>query len=515
MMMQVLTTLGGVGLFLLGMEIMTTALREVAGAGLRQRLALVTASPLRGVITGALATAAIQSSTAVSLITIGAVGAGLLSVSHTLGVLYGANIGTTVTGWLVVTLGLKLQLGVVALPVLFGAAMLAIAGSGARARTGRALAGFCLLFLGLDMMQEATHGAAALLRPDVLPGEGWAGRLLLVGVGLALVALIQSSSAAMALVLVLLGAGALSFVQATALAIGFNVGTTVTGLLAVLGGSQAMRRTAVANLLFKAGTAVLVFPVLGPVAALLSSGRMVADAQIMLMIFHTGFNIFGMLIFLPLTERFAALVERLVPERSVPLAEPLDPRLLAAEGAAMDAAQQVADRLRRMLFTALAQALEPGADLGPLATVTARGKAALEALNDYLSRIRIPPDRPRERARLTALLHQMDHFERLLGRCTQRDRIATLREETQLRRDVAAMSAAMRRDADAARLARLERLIEARTRRTRRASLLREHAGLIAPNEMFARTDALRWLRRVAHHAARLRRHAETASAVS
>jgi phosphate:Na+ symporter len=159
MVNDIVTGLGGVGLFLLGMEFMTDTLRQVAGRGFRQALVRLTASPLRGVATGAAATAVIQSSTAVSLITIGAVGAGLLGFGASLGVLYGANIGTTMTGWIVMVLGLKLKLGTLAQPLLFAGAMLILLGRDHRvARAGRGLAGFCLLFIGLDMMQAATGG---------------------------------------------------------------------------------------------------------------------------------------------------------------------------------------------------------------------------------------------------------------------------------------------------------------------------------------------------------------------
>jgi len=502
---DIVTALGGVGLFLLGMEIMTDALRQVAGRGLRQALVRLTASPLRGAATGALATAVIQSSTAVSLITIGAVGAGLLGFAASLGVLYGANIGTTMTGWIVMVLGLKLKLGTLALPLLLGAAMMILLGGDRVARVGRGLAGFCLLFIGLDMMQAATGGLGAWLSPEVLPGDGWGGRLLLVLIGAGIVALIQSSSTGLALVLVLLGAGALGFAQAAALVIGFNMGTTATGLLASLGGGRAMRMTAVANLLFNIGTAMLAFPLLDLVTPLLHGAWLGGDDQTALVLFHTGFNLLGAAVFLPLTARFATLVARLVPERPVPLAEGLDRRLLADEGAALDAAQGVADRLRHKLFVALAGALGPEGDLRALSSITVQGREAVAALGTFLSQVRIAPDRSHEAARHAALMHQIDHFQRLLERCDQRDRLATLRQERRLAREVRVVAAALRQDRVHARLVDL---IAHRGGRYRRGVLLQEHVGLVPVSEVFERTDALRWLVRVTDHAARLSQHA-------
>ncbi|MHA7826001.1 MAG: Na/Pi cotransporter family protein [Roseovarius sp.] len=512
MTLNILTALGGIGLFLIGMDIMTGALREAAGPDLRRMLGRFTASPLRGTLTGAMATGALQSSTAVTLMTIGAVGAGLLSFAHALGVLYGANIGTTLTGWIVMILGFKLKLGVAVLPVIFVAALTAMLARGWLARAARALAGFCLLFIGLDMMQGGLDGADALLRPEMLPdGDGWGGRLMLVGLGVILVALTQSSSAGIAVVLVLLDAGAVTFAQSAALVVGFNVGTTMTALLASLGGTRAMRLTALGNLLFNIGTALMAFPLLGLIAPVLHGTWLGSDDQTALVLFHTGFNVLGAAVFLPLTARFAALVEAMVPDRPMHMAAPLDKRLLADEGAAMEAAQSVADQLRQTLFTALAKAIGPEHDLRALGSVSAQGAPVLEALGTYLAKIRIASDKTPEQARYVALLHQLDHFERLLERCHQRGRIDILRQDPLLTRDVAAIRAALARDADAARFSRLVRLIKYRAERFRRGALLREHAGLIEVDQVFARTDAIRWLERVTGHAERLAHYAAEA----
>lgn len=512
MNLEILAVLGGVGLFLIGMEIMTGALRQAAGPDLRRMMGRFTSSPLRGTLTGAVATGALQSSTAVTLMTIGAVGAGLVSFSHALGVLYGANIGTTITGWIVMLLGFKLKLGTAALPVLFLAALTSIVAHGRVARAARALAGFCLLFIGLDMMQGGIDGADALLRPEMLPaGDGWGGRLALVGIGIVVVTLTQSSSAGIALVLVLLAAESIRFPQAAALVIGLNVGTTLTAVLAALGGSRAMRLTAIGNLLFNLGTALLAFPILTLISPLLHSSTLGADDQTALVLFHTGFNVVGAAVFLPFTAHFAALVEQIVPRRPVPMTEPLDRRLLPDEGAAMEAAQSVADQLRRKLFTALAKAIGPDHDLRALGSVSAQGASVISALGDYLAKISIADHKGRNQARYVALLHQLDHFERLLERCNQRDRIASLRLEPLLERDVSAMVTALTRDADAARLARLARLIEERSERFRRGALFREHAGMIEVDQVFLRTDAIRWLQRVAGHAERLSHYARAA----
>ena len=220
----ILWFLGGIGLFLFGMETLTAALRSLAGDGLRRWLLRMTSSPLRGVLTGAGIAAIVQSSTAVTVMTIGYVGAGLIGFSQSLGVIYCANIGTAVTGWIIMLVGVKLKLGVLALPVLFVASLMGILGEGQLARVGRMLAGLSLLFIGLDLMQAASAGVDEYVTPDWLPGDTWAGRLVMVAIGLVIVAIMQSSSAGIALTLILLGSGTLSFGQAAAMVVGHERG---------------------------------------------------------------------------------------------------------------------------------------------------------------------------------------------------------------------------------------------------------------------------------------------------
>ncbi|WP_160147806.1 Na/Pi cotransporter family protein [Tabrizicola flagellatus] len=355
----ILGFLGGIGLFLFGMETMTAALRSLAGEGLRRWLLRMTRTPLRGAVSGAAITAMVQSSTAVTIMAIGFVGAGLLSFGQSLGVLFGANVGTTVTGWIVAMVGIKLKLGTLALPLLFLAALGGIFGEGRLARWCRMLAGLSLLFIGLDLMQSSVAGIEGLITPDQLPGEGWTGRLLMVLLGLGLAAIMHSSSAGVAMALVFLGSGTISFPQAAAAVIGMDLGTTLTGIMASAGGGVEMRRTALANFLFNIGTVALAFPVLDLVSPVLHATFLGQDDQTALVLFHTLFNLVGALVFLPLTARFARLVERLVPDRPVTLAAALEPGLLSDPGTALDAAVRTADAMAVAAGIALSAALAP------------------------------------------------------------------------------------------------------------------------------------------------------------
>ena len=377
------------------------------------------------------------------------------------------------------------------------------------ARWGRMLAGLALMFIGLDLMQSSMAGMEGLVTPERLPGEGWVGRFLLMLIGVVLVAVIQSSSAGVALVLVLLGSGAVSFGQAAAMVIGMNIGTTLTGFLAALGGGREMLRAALANLLFNIGTAVLAFPLLDLIAPVLHGTAPGADDMTALALFHTGFNMLGTVVFLPLTPAFARLVIRLVPDRPVTLARALEPGLLSDPGTALDAAAQTAGAIAAEIGGALEQALAPRAarDLRPLGALPARVEPARAALERWLSALHIAPDGEAQMRRMAALMHLIDHLARLSARAREADRIAFLAENPRLARPARAVARALARGRDPARAERLADLVQAFAQSHRRSALLREHAGLIAPRDVFRETDALRWLDRVSEHADRISHH--------
>lgn len=500
----VISLLGGIGLFLFGMQTMTDALRQLTSAGVRAALRGLTASSWRGALTGAGVTALVQSSSAVMVMTIGLVGAGMMTFAQAVGVVLGANVGTTATGWIVALVGLKLRLGTMALAGMFAAVLMVLFGRGGLRQGGRALAGFSLIFIGLDMMQAATAGFAGWLTPDILPPDTPAGRALAVLIGAAVSAVIQSSSAGVATVLVLLSGGAIGFPLAAALVIGMDVGTTVTALLAGLGGSPGMRRTGVAHLAYNLVVGSLAFVALPLVlpAVLAATG---GDAVAGLVLFHTGFNLAGALLFLPLVPRFAALVERLVPGSTDPLGDPPDRRLLEDAGAALDAAHGAAERLAAVLLTAAAARLDGSP---PQEEEGRRIEAALDELESFLTRINLPEDAAALRLRYAAQLHRFDHLNRLSHRVFGPRRLELALADPALARPARALAAACRRAAegqrDARQLARLHRLIAGRTRRFRRSVLLREHAGRVAPGAVFDLTDALRWIERCADHAARI-----------
>ena len=245
MVLSFLSALGGVGLFLIGMLLLTDGLKALAGGRMRDLLAGFTSTPLSGVATGAVTTAVIQSSSATTVAAVGFVASGLLTFPQAIGIIFGANIGTTATGWLVAILGFKLDLGQVALPFVFLAAFLRIAFRGRVALAGQALAGFCLIFVGIEYMKDGLDAFEGIVTPTDFPSDTTLGRLELVAIGALITVVTQSSSAGVAAALAALGAGAINFPQAATLVIGMNVGTTFTAVLATVGGGTMARCTGI------------------------------------------------------------------------------------------------------------------------------------------------------------------------------------------------------------------------------------------------------------------------------
>src|SRR5689334_23062717 len=229
-MATAISILGGVGLFLLGMTVMTSGLKALAGTGLRAVLSNAAATSLSGAFWGAIVTLLVQSSSATTMTTIGLVSAGLLTLSQGLGLVFGANIGTTGTGWLVALIGVRVSLTAAALPIIFIGALIKLLGRGRVSGAGAALAGFGLLLFGLTTLQQGMGGLAERLHPADLPtvlaspDAGWwwgmFGVLVLVAVGVVITTLMQSSTAAIAVTLSAHYAGALGLDQACALIIG-------------------------------------------------------------------------------------------------------------------------------------------------------------------------------------------------------------------------------------------------------------------------------------------------------
>lgn len=366
------TVAGGLGLFLLGMGLMTDGLKLAAGPALHRILAGATRTRIHALGSGLLVTAMVQSSSAITVAAIGFVNAGLLALGPALWVLFGANVGTTMTGWIVALVGLKFKVEALAMPLVGLGALLRLTGEGRRrGAVGTALAGFGMLFMGIALLQQSFAGLAGQVR---LPeGDGPAVVLAQLGIGLMMTVLMQSSSAAMAITLTAAQGGLIGLSGAAAVVIGANVGTTVTALLATLGATSNARRAASAHVLFNLLTGVVALALLPWLLHALDLVRKGLDLQpdpaTQLALFHTTFNLLGVLLMWPLTSHLTRWLQQRFRGREDDAARPqfLDDTVLAVPTLALDALArevartgQVAVRMTRHALTdAAADTLTP------------------------------------------------------------------------------------------------------------------------------------------------------------
>jgi phosphate:Na+ symporter len=319
--------LGGIGLFLLGMWLLSDGLKLAGGHALRTILSRWTGTPLRGLLSGVLITSLVQSSSAVTVAAIGFVNAGLISLRQAVRVIYGSNIGTTMTGWLVAFIGLQVDIKFFALPLIGIGMLLRISGGDTRrAAGGMALAGFGLFFVGIDFLRLGFAGIGENVPLDAIFGDGLGGMALAFVAGVLITVLMQSSSAAMAIILTAAGGGALPVTTAAAMVIGTNIGTTSTAVFAALGATPNARRVAAAHVAFNVITALAAFMLLPLLIGLLKGFEGVlgsgAAPAIDLALFHTAFNILGVALMWPITGRLVDFLERRFRSREEDEAQP-------------------------------------------------------------------------------------------------------------------------------------------------------------------------------------------------
>lgn len=389
--LQVLgTAVGGLGLFLLGMGLMTDGLKLAAGPALHRILTGATRTRIHALGSGVLVTALVQSSSAVTVATIGFVNAGLLALGPALWVLFGANVGTTMTGWIVALVGLKFKVEALAMPLAGLGALLRLTGQGRRSAIGTALAGFGLLFMGIALLQQAFAGMAG--RISLPEGDGLGVVLAQLGIGALMTVLMQSSSAAMTITLTAAQGGLIGPQGAAAVVIGANIGTTVTALLAVIGATPNARRAAMAHVVFNLLTgaaALLLLPWL--VGALHQAGVALGlppGPAAQLALFHTMFNLLGVLLMWPLAGRLTRWLQRRFRAREEDEAQPqfLDDTVLAVPTLALDALTREVARAGQVALR-VTRAAVAGADAAALRAdhaVLASLDAAIERFVEQL-----------------------------------------------------------------------------------------------------------------------------------
>ena len=327
------TLLGGLGLFLLGIHHLTEGLKGIAGDSLRRALQRLVAGRFSAVASGAFFTAVIQSSTAAILTVIGFVSAGLVTFSQAVGMIIGATLGTTSTIWLVAIFGLRFRISAAALPMLGVGAFLWLIARGKTRSFGAILAGFGLIFTGIDFLQTGMGGVS--LNLEAFAGGGFGARWILAGIGVLMSIVMQSSTAAGAATLVALNAGSLTFEQGCAMIVGQSVGTAVTTGLVMVGASLAVRRASLAHIIFSVIVGVLGILFLGPLTAAadwVGAQLYDPDGVLAMATFSSLFKLAGIVVFYPWLDQFARFIVRISGTGSESAVSRLDPTLAEAGG---------------------------------------------------------------------------------------------------------------------------------------------------------------------------------------
>lgn len=447
---SILNFAGGIGLFLLGMRLMSDGLKVAAGPALRGLLAAATRSSWRGVGSGVLITSLVQSSSAVIFATIGFVNAGLLNLGQAVGVIFGANVGTTLTSWIVALVGFNLDLQVLAMPAIAAGMGLWILGRGRRSALGQALVGFGIFFLGLDVLKDSFADLGDAFEVGDLMHDGVLGIVVFALAGAVLTVLMQSSSATLAVTLTAAAGGVLPLTAAAAMVIGAKVGTTSTALFAVVGATPAAKRAAAAHVSFNLVTALVALPTL---PWLLAASQWLADVlgfahqpATILAVFHTITALLGLGLMWPLAGRLVALLERRFSAGEADEGQPrhLDRHVVGTPRLAIDAMdmelRRIAGMAHRMARDALSsedrdhrlererEALDrlSEAVIGYAGNVPGVGDAVVDAAlpavvrvaqyyrgmaerAEELGRAPLPPQLDARQQALTGVLHQAGH----------------------------------------------------------------------------------------------------------
>ncbi len=308
--------IAGLGIFLLGINQMESGLKNLAGKSFRKFLRTYTRNPFLGMLVGTLITAVLQSSSVVSLMTLAFVGAGIIPFRNAIGVIFGANLGTTATGWIVATVGFKFPIDSFALPLLgIGGIFITLFSNRVFfTEVGRFLVGFGALFMGIEFMKDAVDVDSVdvnLIADLNIPAHFY------FIIGTLLTAIIQSSSATMAITLSALYSGLIPLEVAGAIVIGGYLGTTITVMLGALGGKSVKKQVAFAHVGFNFITSILALILLLPLLGFIKNNIGVQDPLYQLVTFHSTFTIIGIVVVFPFVNKYAAFIERIVKQDEV------------------------------------------------------------------------------------------------------------------------------------------------------------------------------------------------------
>ncbi len=318
-LIQLWPLLAGLGLFLFGMGLMEESLSHLIGGSVKSFLRKHTHHPLKALLSGAFITAILQSSTLVTLLVMSFTGAGILGLKNGIGIILGANLGTTFTGWLVSLLGFKFNIQAIVLPILaLGGVGLIFFRRRSMMRFFTAVMGFGFMFLGLAYMKDGFAVFSEHIDFKLLNGKPM---ILFLLFGFVLSAAIHSSSGSMIIYLSLLSEGLIDLHQAFYLVVGSDLGTTMTALVGTLRGNTIKKKTGWAQFYINVISAVIAIILMGPISRFLSEVMQISDPLFTLVAFHSSFNLMGILVIFPFLGKFTDLINRIISPREEELSK--------------------------------------------------------------------------------------------------------------------------------------------------------------------------------------------------
>jgi phosphate:Na+ symporter len=447
--------LGGLALFLFGMRIMSDGLQKLAGDKMRSILGVMTGNRFAGVFTGLFITTAIQSSSAATVMLVGFVHAGLVSLQQSVGVIMGANIGTTITGWMVAAIGFKIHISAMALPCIALGFFLRFFAGKRLTNWGEFLLGFGILFLGLDFMKEAVtelkDSPQIMSMMSTMTADTLLRRVLAVIVGMLVTFVVQSSSATMAVTMTLAAEGMIDVHTACALILGDNIGTTITANLASIGASTSAKRAARVHSLFNVVGAVwgvlLFVPFVSLVGAMvpgvLEGGATKAALATFLAAYHSLFNVINTILWLPFVKQLAWLGAHLVPEAhklEVPHLKYLDAPAMESAPMALFAARKevrrMLDEVRSMLEKTMLLITHPDEKLGTVAEEVFQSEIIVDTLEREITRYLVEVVRldtsMEDSTEIAGLLTCLHDLERMGDHCEMLTKLAKRRYDNKL-----------------------------------------------------------------------------------
>lgn len=505
--------IGGIGLFLLGMILMTEGMKSLAGETLRRGLSRFTGGTLSSITSGAFITALLQSSHATIITTIGFVSAGLITFHQSLGIILGAHLGTTSTGWIVSLLGMKLKLGVVALPIVGIGAFLRLLGKERIASAGLVIAGFGLIFFGIDVLQSGMKTLSGYIDLSGFAGTGIINRLLLVCVGILMTVIMQASSAAVATTMAALNTGTIDLAQGAALVIGQNIGTTLTAAFAAFGATSAAKRTAVAHILFNVITGIIAFIILPffiSFIAYIIHTFGVMDNTIILAGFHSAFNLMGICIILPFLNVFSKFLTKIIPDRGPYLTRYLDNSIRNVPTVAIETVRRTIIDITIATIDVVRVMIE-SETISPV--IKSRLREVGKALNEtrlFLGQIKSNKGASHVySSRLMAVMHALDHVDQLNIACWEFEKLSTMHNDQRLNHlaltlsenvgPVLVMLEGLKKKESVDEMEKTSHYMKELREKQREEILSRTASGAIDADTAMRQIEAIRWLDRVTY----------------